>query len=184
MLLLYRSLLRLYPAAYRDEYGEEMMAVLCEVQTEIGRKSVFARVALRVREVGGLLRGALLEHVRSITGSYGYPMFSPRRFTMRSEFRFPKATVTLMTVILIAVIMTIEKAKAIQESVPSTNPLVGPIRPEHVTILPAFLIAVAGACLAGALGWAILFALRRSGVHRLSDVNPSSGQRPGGGLSI
>ena len=103
---------------------------------------------------------------------------------MRSEFRFPKAAVSLMTILLVAIIMTIEKAKAIQGSIPSANPQVGPIHPGHVTILPAFLIALVGACVAGAIGWTVLFALRRSGVQRLSNVNPSSGPRPGGGLSI
>ena len=38
MLLLYEFLLRLYPAAYRAEYAEEMVAVLSEVLTEDQKK--------------------------------------------------------------------------------------------------------------------------------------------------
>jgi len=181
MLPLYRSLLYLYPAAYREEYGEEMMAVLFEVQVEIEKQSVLARIVFGAREAGGLLRGALLEQFRSIIGSYSCAMFSPRRFTMRSEFRFPKAAVSLMTILLVAIIFTIEKAKTI--SVAYANAQVSPIRVE-VSVLPAFAMVLVGACIAGAIGWAILFALRRSGVHRLSDVNPSSDQRPGGGMLI
>jgi hypothetical protein len=34
-------------------------------------------------------------------------------------------------------------------------------------------------CVCGALLWAVLFALHRSGIQRLSDLNPSSSPRPG-----
>jgi hypothetical protein len=128
---------------------------------------------LYVREVHGLLAGALKEHVRSFTGSYGPSPLFARRLAMRSEFRFPKATVTLMVIILAAVVMAIEKATAISASVPRTSPHVGPIQPEHFTLFPTLLLIVSFACVAGALGWAILFALHRSGVHRLADFDPA-----------
>ena len=101
---------------------------------------------------------------------------------MRSEFRFPKATVALMTIILLAVIMTIEKAKAISESVPHANPPVGPIQPAYITIVPTFLIVFAGVCVCGALLWAVLFAFHLSGVQRLSDLDPSAAPRSRTGL--
>ncbi len=94
---------------------------------------------------------------------------------MRSEFRFPKATVVLMTIILAAVIMAIEKAKAISASVPPTSQPVGPIQPEHFTTVTTFLIVLVGAGIAAVIGWTILFALHRSGMQRLAEVNP---QRP------
>lgn len=72
-----------------------------------------------------------------------------------------------MTVILAAVIMAIEKAKAISGSV-------------LTTVAELFLIGY----MVGAVGWAILFALRGSGVQRLSELRPSGGQRPGAGLSV
>lgn len=178
MLPLYRSLLLLYPRAYRFEYGQEMLAVLCEVQTEIQKKSAFRRAILCSQEAVGLLHGALHEHLRSITSSY-YPVFSSRRITMRSEFRFPKATVALMTVILAAVLVTIDKARSIQLSLPHTSTPVGPIKEAQFTALPSMFLALIGACIAGVLGWAVFFALRRSGTHRFSAVNPSSAQRSG-----
>ena len=177
MLSLYRSLLHLYPANYRCEYGDEMMDVLSEVQAETRTRSALARIFYGAHEAGGLLYGALREHFRSITGSYD--VFSRRRFAMRSEFRFPKATVALMTVILAAVIFAIEKAKAISASVPHTNPPVGHIQPAQVTMVPTLLVTMICAIVAAVIGWAILFALRRSGVQQLSEMNPSAEQRSG-----
>jgi hypothetical protein len=142
-----------------------------------------SRFVSGAREAGGLLHGALVEHLRSFTSSFDsgiFPsMFFSRRFTMRSEFRFPKATVALMTVILAAVIFTIEKAKAVSASVPHANPAVGPIHSAQFTILPSLLVAMISAIVVGVLGWAILFALRRSGVQQLSDMNPLASQRSG-----
>ena len=122
MLALYRSLLYLYPAAYRCEYGEEMMDVLLEVQGENQEKGALALFFSSARETGGLVSGAVREHFYSVTGSYDNGMFSlGRRFAMRSEFRFPKATVGLMIVILAAVMFTIEKARAISVSIPHAS---------------------------------------------------------------
>jgi hypothetical protein len=177
MLRLYRSLLYLYPRAYRCEFADEMVLVLSEVQKEIGKHTALKRIAYQGCEAAGLLCGALHEHLRMITGSYG--MFPLRRIRMRSEFRFPKAAVGLMTLILIAVLMAIDKAKSIQASVPYANPQVGPIKPEEFTLVPTLLIVLVGACIAGAIAWGILFAFRRSGIHRLTEVNPSNHQQSG-----
>jgi hypothetical protein len=185
MLTFYRSLLYLYPAAYRSEFGEEMMDVLSEVQTETRNRSMVSRFVSGAREAGGLLFGALQEHIWNIMGSQGRrrlsPMFSssflPGRFAMKSEFRFPKATVTLMVIILAAVIFTIEKAKAISASVPHTSSPVGHIQPAQITMIPTLLVTMVTAIVIAVLGWAILFALRRSGVHHLAEMNPSAGRR-------
>src|ERR1700691_1946422 len=104
MLSLYRCLLHLYPAAYRYEYGDEMAGVFHELQKDIRSETQGKGLLLRgrffLREFAGLLYSALQEHSRSILGSH----FPPRRFTMRSEFRFPKATPVLMTIILAGVV--------------------------------------------------------------------------------
>jgi hypothetical protein len=184
MLAIYRTLLYLYPSAYRDEYGEEMMAVFCEVREEMKNKGPFARVVCCCREVGGLLGGALQEHGRCILGSYSRSTFSSRRLAMRTEFRFPKATVTLMVIILVGVVMAINKGKAIQASVPYANPHIGPIQPAQFTVLPSLMLTLVGACLVGAIGWVIMFALHRSGVQRFSKVDTSGGQHPDTKLSI
>ena len=178
MLLLYRYLLHLYPPAYRCEFGEEMIAVFREAQTESGQKSMLARAAFCASEAAGLLCGALQEHLRVITGPDFLPPFRSRRFTMRSEFRFPKATAPLMAIILAVIVVAIEKAKAISASLPHTNPQVGPIPPVQFTVVWTLLLVLIVAGTGGALGWAILFALRRSGVHRFSESNPSGASRP------
>jgi hypothetical protein len=175
MLAFYRSLLYLYPAAHRCEYSKEMMEVLAEVQAETRKQSALARAWSEAHEAGGLLYGALQEHLRSVTGSHD--VFSRRRFAMRSEFRFPKATVGLMMVILAAVMFTIEKARAISVSIPHANPPVGPIHPTQVMIVQALLATLIWAIGAGAIGWGILYVLRRTGVQQLSEMNPAAGQR-------
>lgn len=161
---LYRCLLHLYPAAYRHEFGDEMAGVFGEVHAELSVKGLSPRVVLLLREFAGLFCGALVEHSRA------HLFFPSRRFAMRSQFRFPKATPILMAVILAGVILTIEKATAIQESLPYTHPQLPPIQPEHFTFFPAMAVIFLSAYAAAVIGWAVLFALRRDGVHRLSEM--------------
>jgi len=185
MLLLYHFLIRLYPAAYRGEYGEEMLAVLSEVLTENQKNGARARIISAGCEIKGLLYGALREHVSTTMVSTRGGKFPSRRLTMRSDFRFPKATVALMALVLLAVFLAIDKAKAIQASIAYANPQIGPIHgTQQLALLPTLLFVLAGARVTGALGWAILFALGRSGSHRLSDVDASSRPRSGTGLPI
>src|SRR5215475_4523597 len=142
MFSVYRSLLYLYPSAHRREYGEEMITVFLDLEadTRQRQKGILRTSGFWMREVQGLLGGALQEHVRSLLGSSYTPVIFPRRPIMRSEFRFPKATATLMTIILAAVVIAIEKATAIVNSVPHGGPHVGPIQPAHFTLLPTLLL--------------------------------------------
>jgi len=179
MLAFYRALLRLYPAAYRWEFGGEMIEVLSEARLDIRKENLVTRMLFAAREGGGLLMGAFHEHLRSITGGYDNGIFSVRRLAMKSEFRFPKATVGLMVVILAAVMLAIEKARAISLSIPHANPPVGPIHPTQDMIVHALLAILSWAIGAGAIGWGILYALRRTGVQQLSQMKPATGQRPG-----
>jgi hypothetical protein len=176
MLSLYWCLLWLYPSSHRREYGEEMTAVFCAARAEIEKKSAVTRARFWFREIRGLVGGALEEHVRSLAGSRSWMLLPTRRFTMHSEFRFPKATAILMALILAGTVLAIEKAQAISASLPHTNPPVGPIQPEHLTFLPPVLLMFALTYAAGLIGWAILFALKRSGMHRLSEMEGSPGR--------
>jgi len=170
MLRIYRALLHLYPASHRELFGAEMIAVFSQMQADTAKKSMTARGVFSLREAAGLLRGAMREQVRAL-GAHVRLSFPTRRFTMRNGFRFPKSTPVLMTIILAGLVLAIEKGKAIQASLPAVNPQIGPIQPEHHTLLPIIALAFAFFYVAGALGWAILFALRRSGVHRLADMS-------------
>jgi hypothetical protein len=178
MLAFYRALLRLYPAAYRCGFRDEMMDVLSDVQREIRKKNAVTRFFFAMREAGGLLSGALQEHLRSVTGSYDNGIFSWRRFGMKSEYRFPKATVGLMMATLAGVMLAIEKARAISASVPHVNPLVGPIKSVQATIVQTLLGVLIWAIMSGAIGWGILYAVRRTGAQQLSEMNPPASQRP------
>jgi hypothetical protein len=95
---------------------------------------------------------------------------------MRNGFRFPKTTIVFMTLILGGVLTAIKKGEDIATSVPQD---IGPIAPLHIQ--PVHSILLGGMPLffaffyaAGLIGWAIMFALRRSGVHRMADM---SGER-------
>ncbi len=170
MATLSRYLLYLYPAAHRREFGEEMSEVLRERQNEIAKRGAMARWMQNGREMGGLLRGAAEEHARAATGLYSWEEFPIRRIRMRKEFRFPKATPVLMTLILIAVLMAIEKARAIQLSVPPSHQDVGPIQSASFTVVPTFGLWLGMGCVVGAIAWAVVYALRRSGVQRLEEL--------------
>jgi hypothetical protein len=89
---------------------------------------------------------------------------------MRKEFRFPKATPVLMMVILVAILMAIEKARAIQLSVPPSHQDVGPIQSANFTVVPTFGLLLVMGCVVGAIAWAVAYALRRSGVQRLEEL--------------
>jgi hypothetical protein len=173
MLALYRWLLHLYPTAYRCEFGEEMMAGFLEAKKETWPKGIAARASFCAREAEGLLCGALLEQLRVIRGSDFLESFHVRRFTMRAEYRFPKATALLMAIILAMVVMTIGKAKALSAVLPHTGPQFAPIPAAQFTIIPTMLIVLVAAGIAGALGWAVVFAMRRSGMQQFSELKGS-----------
>ena len=167
MVRAYRCLLLLYPAAHRGVYGEEMAGVFCDVRADKRARGFVAAIGFYFREITGLLRGALQEHLQALFGLHQWTLFPIRRFPMRSEFRFPKSTTILMVIILAGVVLAIEKARAIQASLPYTHPPIGPIQPAQFTFFPTIAWLFLCFYAAGAIGWAILFALRRSGVHRL-----------------
>jgi len=154
-------LLLLYPAEYKLRFGDEMLDVLRQSLNEANRRSKWAVLALSVRECLGLLSGAINEHLRECFGNHHW--FAGRRLHMRSEFRYPRATAPLMLVIFAAIIFAIYRARAVAlkaEISVSTLPSV------PLTFGAALLVAA----LAGAAGWLVLYSLRRSGVHRLSEA--------------
>jgi hypothetical protein len=170
MLKLYRRLMILYPAAHREQFGDEMISVFNEMQSEARHKKMTERATFYIREASGLLAGALHEHLRIFNRSQKWLAFPTRRFTVRSEFRFPKATAVLMMIILAGIVMAIEKARTIQTSYSNGHPPVVPLEVAHLTFFPTVALWLVTFYAAGAVGWAILFVLHRSGVHRLADV--------------
>lgn len=171
MLTVYRQLLRLYPAAHRQQFGEEMLAVFVDVRADIEKKKFFAQTAFVVREILGLVAGACGEHMRCMLGpDSGFPL-STRSFAMRNGFRFPKTTAVLMILILCGVVIAIKRGEDIAMSLSHVNPSIVPVQPAHSTMLTGLAFFSIFFYSAGLVGWAILFALRRSGVHRLAQMS-------------
>ena len=165
MLSLYRALLYLYPSLYRREYADEMISVFRDAHADVGFASVTERVSFRIREILGLLAGAVRERVRVVSGSC--PLIAFRRFDMRPEFRFPRSTVFLMSIIFAGVILAMEKANLIQLKYAAGA---GSIWPS----VPWFLgFTVLFTCAAALVVWGVLFALGRTGAHRLANLKPS-----------
>lgn len=158
MVTLYRALLFLYPRSYRREFGGEMTLVFEEARFALGNK-LSARVSFYVKEIVGLLPGAVCERV------YTFTLFpesdSIRRLNVR---RFPTSTITLMIVILAGVVLTIENAHTVQMKYEPSPMSVWNTMPGFFTIGFGLVFAIAAAV------WGILFALHRSGIHRLDNV--------------
>jgi hypothetical protein len=161
MISLYRRLLYLYPLNFRAEFGDEMADVFAEGRSNA--KGVTARAQFFVRELAGLLKGAVQERWRAAPSFESINPLPPRRFTMRSGFRFPKSTAALMAVILAGVLLTMEKARSIVRSTSGGAPNYPDLFAEVIAIFAA-------ACVLAAVVWVALYAARRSGVHRLSQT--------------
>ncbi len=90
---------------------------------------------------------------------------------MRPGFRFPRSTVFLMSLILLGVVLAIEKAKIVIQmksglppaSASTWDPVLWPL----LFTIALVLVAV------GAV-WGILFALHRTGVQRLAELDTQS----------
>jgi hypothetical protein len=143
---------------------------LSDVQSETWGKGLLPRGVFLLRESAGVLHGAIEARLRAIAASHSWLSIPSRRFIMPSEFRFPKAAPVLMAVILAGVILTIEKATAIQDSLPYSNPQLPPIQAGHFTFFPAMAVIFLAAYAVAVIAWAVFFALRRSRVHRLSEM--------------
>jgi hypothetical protein len=171
MLRLYEHLLRLYPASYRQQFEDEMVTLFHELRCENRINTRVRRGIFYVREIAGVLLGSARERCRVLRGK-DVGLFEGG-FMMRDGFRFPKTTAVLMTLILAGIVVAIQKGEAIQASLPASNPQIGPIQPH-----PAMLASIVSFLLifyaAGSIGWIILLALRKIGVHRLDE---SSGQK-------
>jgi hypothetical protein len=167
-LALYEGFLRLYPRPYRQQFGNEMVAVFREADADVHAKGSSATARFYLREIGGLFRGALVEHTHHILGPHVLFPLSPRRFTMRSEFRFPKTTAILMSIIFAGVILAMEKANTIQVKYAAGADSIWPSLPWFLGLTLLFT------CATVVVIWGILFALGRTGVQRLANIEPST----------
>ena len=171
----YLGLMQLYPTRYREQFGEEMATVFEDLSADQIDKTVLSRCAFFAREIAGLIAGAAKERLRILFGDDLGLSLPTRRFTVRNGFRFPKTTAVLMTIILAGVMMAIKMGTEISGSLPHDGGQVGPIHPVHQTLVSAIPMILISFYAMGLACWAILFALRRSGIHRLEDISGERG---------
>ncbi|HKW17684.1 MAG TPA: hypothetical protein VJO35_09270 [Terriglobales bacterium] len=141
-----------------------MTWVFGQANEDVRRKKLRLRASFFVREISGLIAGALRQRLFGDTD-----WNSLRRCNMRPEFRFPRSTIFLMWVILAGVLLAIAEAKEI--ALPY-----GPTETRSVWNMLPWFIVMSGllVCSAGAAVWGVLFALKRTGMHRISELEPYS----------
>jgi hypothetical protein len=157
VLTVYCWLLWLYPRSYRDEFGQEMTCVFREARSDLP-KLLAAKISFSRREFCGLLSGALRIRFDHLFG----PAIPFGRFHMQPQFRFPRSTVFLMIVIFAGVLLTIRMASRV------AGDTVGLVWPSMVSVLVLLVLTMGSAA---AVVWGILHTLRRSGVHRLENID-------------
>lgn len=161
----YRWLLCIYPASYREEFADEMTSVFRDARGELP-PALAAKISFYHREFYGLASGALHAHLdrlfeNSLRGT-GIPF---RRFDMQPQFRFPRSTMFLMLAILAGVVLAIRMAASVagDKSGAAWHSLA------FWSSVLVFMLPPA------AVVWYILHVLGRSGVHRLKNVRTGIG---------
>jgi len=141
-----------------------MTMVFRNAQADIRSRSLRERLSFGARETLGLIAGAFQEHLRIVSDHS--PLMSFKRFNMRSEFRFPRSTVVLMSVILGGVMFAMREASSIQAKYGSASDAMWRTFPGFAGLIFSCAVVMV------AIGWAVLFAMGRSGVHRLENLLP------------
>ncbi|HJZ65288.1 MAG TPA: hypothetical protein VKD70_13280 [Candidatus Acidoferrum sp.] len=168
---LYRRLLSLYPADYREEFGDEMAWVFQQAHSDIRRESGFALVIFLARELQGVLVGSACERARGLFDSHTHASW--KGGSMESKFRFPRATLVLMLLSLLAVVLSLEEARVVEMHYGNK---VG-MPPEWPMLLWIFGRILLIALVVASVLWGIFFALRRSGIQRLEQLKPWHDQK-------
>ena len=162
---LYRWLLYLYPEQFRQRFAEEMCWVYAEASASASRAGIARQSLFVAREVCGMVRGAVQERAHR----WFEEGFISRRFamaTIRSRFRFPIAGIGFMVACLGLILTAIRHAQALSyEFAKTTN-----YRPDHVSFVQTFGFAFGVTLFCVAVVCVILYATRRMGVQRLSEL--------------
>jgi hypothetical protein len=149
MIALYQSLLMLYPPRHRSMFGEEMLGVFGDAQAEAKRKGDWETLTFYLRELRGFLCEAARERVSAWAGDRGWSL-PGRRLYMRKERCFPSIAIVCKVIVLMAVLEIIFR--------------------EEGRLLYGCAFGFAIAWGVGLAVWAVGYAMRRSGVQRLSEV--------------
>ncbi len=182
----YESLLRLYPRAYREEFGEEMMQVFRQVRSEMKRENLIARWAFYLSELRGLLGGAASEHIRALGAPHGFEFFGKRGLYMQPERRFSKSAIVFMTLVLGVIVEIIAKGQGMSRYLFHEYTVNGrtviELRqnvslgnsiwewPSSWGLLSGIAVGFAIAFVAATIAWTIAHSMRQSGPERLDAV--------------
>jgi hypothetical protein len=158
---------------FRQQFGEEMALVFADANADAARAGLASQIHFAVHEVGGILCGALGEHIRSVSGLHSIS----RRIAMISKgtrFRFPVAAIALMAFSFAGIVFAIHNARAIAFSLAGStymrHGVLYTYRPEGLSFLQTFGFAFAVTLVCAVAAWAVLHTLHRSGVHRLAEA--------------
>lgn len=168
---LYRRLLFLYPANFREEFGDEMAWVFEQAHNELRRESVFVRAMFLAQELQGVLAGSVRERASGLFGSQNNRSW--KGGSMESKFRFPRTTLIFMLLSLLAVVLSLQEARVIELHYGNN---IG-MPPEWPMLLWIFGRVLLAALVFAAAIWGIFFALRRSGIQRLEQLKPWLNQK-------
>jgi len=159
MLKIYSFLLHLYPTGYRSEYAGEMSWVFQQRLKDIERLGSSDRLSFAAIEIAGLVCGAFRQRFP------GSEWNSLRRFNM-PLFRFPRSTIFLMLAALAGLLTAIHIGATILWQSSRFQPVAWYSVPGVFAGLFVMFFVV------GALGNAILYAMKQSGSQRLNDIRP------------
>jgi len=162
MSFIYALLIRLYPAAYREEFGEEMSDVFQQALADARTKGAVAVTKFLTRETAGLVREGLALRFESARALHPVLAQLGRRLSMERQFRYSRVSISFMAVSLIIVLMAMGRAAEIVHLYSPLQKGYGLVRP----LITCLLLANA----AGLFVWLVRFAARRSGAHRLEQV--------------
>ena len=169
----YEWLLWLYPEEFRRQFGEEMLLVIGDMDAAASRAGVASQIQFALHEAGGMVGGALGEHIRSVAGLHSLS----RRIAMISRplrFRFPIAAITLMVLSFAGVVFAIYDARTIAFALAGTAYMrhgqMYAYNPEGLSFMQTFGFAFGVTLVCAVVVWAVLHTLHRSGVHRLSEA--------------
>jgi len=179
----YQFLLRLYPAADRAAFGEEMLDVLRQGESDAAREGALSRAWFLLHECFGLLGGATRERLHALGEERGWKFLAERGPMFQRERRYPYTSVVFMSLALAVIVLIIAKAQGVAYYLYQIYTLNGHTVietranvhlgnslfewPSHWGLLGSIALFFAITWLAGVAAWGVSHGLRRSGVHRL-----------------
>ena len=168
MLILFRWLLSLYPAAFFMEFSEEMAKCFRQRMQDVQHENWRTRGWFFAREFSGVFLGAMSEQM----GGRFDDLF--RRFDMRS-FRFSRLALVFMILALVGVLAAIKTAVHIAVMQQPAYPGV-----DVVSVLQVSSVMVVVMAILGVVGYAVLRVANKSAGQRLADIHtwPQEKQTP------